>query len=440
MHTLRPSTTKVLRQIQKLGGQAITGAFNSAAEAIVEAEAYISPLKARQGEKALKTLIDLHTLPSHHPISRLSLRSCKKFVSPLQRIRKELSGFHPRRLEKIKPYVIAPWEPRIVYEKYTQNGDGDASTSLFQERRLLITTTAVENRHGIAYGFSQAYVTTWTARGVRINSSRIQNSYTAELQAVVEALKRAKENSPPNSTVLMVSANLSVLQVLNKPDKQSGQCLIQAIYNTLKELKQRSVKVIWMWISATIPCVTRDRAKEGAHKALEGGGSTCTALRWDTMSSTISQMAPQLAYKKMLPQGVGNAIRELDTALPGKHIKEIYNFIIKRDARILIQLRTGCARLNQYLSRIKVVNSPSCQCDAAPESVRHFLFSCSRWIAERKELYKKWPDKEGNMRFFLGAKSTSDTNKWKPEREAITAVINYARATMRLDIEEGAER
>ena len=221
MHTLGPSTTKVIRQIQKLGGQAITGAFSSVAEAIVEAEAYISPLKARQGKKALKTPIDLHTLPSHHPISRLSLRSCKKFISPLQRIRNELRGFHPQRLEKIKPYAIAPWEPWIVFENNTQTGNGDASTSLFQEGRLLITTTSIENRHGIAYGFSQAYGTIWTARGVRINSSRIQNSYTAELQAVAEALKRAKENSPSNSTVLMVSANLSVLQVLNKPDKQS---------------------------------------------------------------------------------------------------------------------------------------------------------------------------------------------------------------------------
>ena len=206
--------------------------------------------------------------------------------------------------------------------------------------------TAIENRHGIAYGFSQAYGTAWTARGVHINSSRIRNSYTAELQAVAEALKRAKENSPPNSTVL-VSANLSVLQFLNKPDKQSGHCIVQAIYNTLKELEQRSVKATWMWISATIPCVTRDKAKEGAHKALEGGGSACTALRWDVMLSTISRMAPQLAYKRMLPQRVGKAICELDTALTGRHTKVIYDIITKRDARILVQLRTGCARLNQ---------------------------------------------------------------------------------------------
>ena len=47
MHTLGPSTTKVIRQIQKLGGQAITGAFSLVAEAIIKAEAYILPLKVR---------------------------------------------------------------------------------------------------------------------------------------------------------------------------------------------------------------------------------------------------------------------------------------------------------------------------------------------------------------------------------------------------------
>ena len=53
-------------------------------------------------------------------------------------------------------------------------------------------------------------------------------------------------------------------------------------------------------------------------------------------------------------------------------------------------------------------------------------------------MYKKWPDKEGNIRLFLSA-NTSDTDKWKPKREAITAVINYARVTTRLDMETGAE-
>ena len=63
IHTLGPLKTKVIRQIQKLGGQAITGAFSPIAGAIAGAEAYTSPVEARLWEEALKTLTDLHTLP-----------------------------------------------------------------------------------------------------------------------------------------------------------------------------------------------------------------------------------------------------------------------------------------------------------------------------------------------------------------------------------------
>ena len=62
---------------------------------------------------------------------------------------------------------------------------------------------------------------------------------------------------------------------------------------------------------------------------------------------------------KALPQGIGMAIRELDIALPGKHIKVIYN-VDKKDAGILVQLRTGCTRLSQYLARIKAIKFPVC--------------------------------------------------------------------------------
>ena len=34
----------------------------------------------------------------------------------------------------------------------------------------------------------------------------------------------------------------------------------------------------------------------------------------------------------------------------------------------------------------------------------------------------KWPNKEDNMRFFLGTKASNDKENWRPEKEAITAV------------------
>ena len=156
IHSLGTSTSKTMRQIQKLGGQAVTGAFSTVAGAIAEAEAFIRPVKARQWDKTAKLLIDLYTLPASHPISHLSLQICRKFKSPLQRIRTEFQGICREKLEIIKPYIVPPWEPRIGYDKHTLTDNVDAAGLLLREDRLLIITAAAANKHGIAYGIAQA--------------------------------------------------------------------------------------------------------------------------------------------------------------------------------------------------------------------------------------------------------------------------------------------
>ena len=45
--------------------------------------------------------------------------------------------------------------------------------ALLREEQLVITTTAVKNRHSIAFGFSQSYRTVWAAKDERINHSKI---------------------------------------------------------------------------------------------------------------------------------------------------------------------------------------------------------------------------------------------------------------------------
>ena len=108
MHSLGSATAKAIRQVQKLGSQAITSAFSSVAGAVAKAEAYILLVKARHWGKTLKKSVDLYTLPSRHPISRLSFRLRKRFQSPVQRISKELRRTHLLKLEKTEPYIIRP--------------------------------------------------------------------------------------------------------------------------------------------------------------------------------------------------------------------------------------------------------------------------------------------------------------------------------------------
>ena len=167
----------------------------------------------------LKTLVNLHTLLVSYLLSRLSLRSCIRFKSPLQRISEEIKGIHAVKLEKINPYVIAPWEPRITYEKHIQSDSVDAAAVLLREDQLLITTTAVENQKGIAYGITQASRFTWVIRGEHLDTRRAQNLYTAKLQAVAAALKCVNNSISSNSKILITSTNLAVLQVLNNPGK-----------------------------------------------------------------------------------------------------------------------------------------------------------------------------------------------------------------------------
>ena len=49
----------------------------------------------------------------------------------------------------------------------------------------------------------------------------------------------------------------------------------------------------------------------------------------------------------------------------------------------------------------------------------------------------KWPGKERDMRFFIGAKLVKEIVAWQPELEAIRTIIKYMRVTARLVIETG---
>ena len=145
-------------------------------------------------------------------------------------------------------------------------------------------------------------------------------------------------------------------------------------------------------------------AKTAAHQEL----SSMMPVMWAAKSTVVAHLKANIMKKVAHSLRVGKAIKELDCALPGPHTRMIYDNLSKDEARILVQLHTGDAKLNAFLARIKASESATCACGAAPESVRHFLFSCSRWIRQRREMCAKHPGKEGNIRFFLGAKGPQD--------------------------------
>jgi hypothetical protein len=135
----------------------------------------------------------------------------------------------------------------------------------------------------------------------------------------------------------------------------------------------------------------------------------------------------------MLPVGVGGYSKRLDKALPGKHTRTLYDALKRHESDILVQLRTGTARVNRYLHRIGAAETDTCDCGQEEETVDHFLFRCPRWDEQREHMRNVDREMMGNLSFFLGGKTAEDGHKWRPNLAAVRAAIKFAKSTGRLD-------
>lgn len=73
----------------------------------------------------------------------------------------------------------------------------------------------------------------------------------------------------------------------------------------------------------------------------------------------------------------------MDGALPQKHTIKMYNTLSSWEVSIMAQLRTGHNRLKSYAFRFNLAEDDQCECGVASDTVRHLLFACEKWQAER---------------------------------------------------------
>jgi len=82
------------------------------------------------------------------------------------------------------------------------------------------------------------------------------------------------------------------------------------------------------------------------------------------------------------------ALRRIDDSVPSSTFQKLTMDIPRRNASLLVQLRTGHVPLNKYLHRIKRADSPLCPaCEGGSESVLHFLVTCPAYEPLRRPLH-----------------------------------------------------
>lgn len=440
MHACGCKGMALMNRIQRIGAQAVTRAFRTVATAVAEAEASIRTVSERFTVRATKMWFNLRTLPETNPLSKLNTRELRRFTSPLQKIFHTHQDTPTDKIEVIQPYVVTPWEKRLHMTKRRGTEEEVSSTNI--TRGIQIATSS-SGRRGIV-GIGGAIhdgLGIVTGREPIIYSCTLgtraeQNPYTAELTAIAVAIKRLPLHLVGRQITIM-SSNLGALLTTSQPRQQSGQTSIEEIYKGASALRNGGNSISIAWIPSEESFELGRKAKLAARQATEPGRTPqrqCYQAKSTIMSNTRARGAT-----RTLPDTVSKYSREMDTALPGKHTRALYDNLKRKEASVLAQLRTGMARLNGYLHQIGAAESDKCECGQATETVKHFLFRCTRWEAHRTQMLAQTDTRRGNLSFYLGGKAPSDPEKWIPNIDAVHATIKFAIATGRLEreVEQG---
>ena len=427
MHACKDKVARPISRVQRIGARAIVGTFVTVATWVAEAEAHIPSAQERFWKRAVKLWTDIHALPETNPLRRNTSRMRKfrrQYRSPLYQVADALKDIEMEQMETIRPCVLAPWEKRVqaVSENAAQRLEANWAVRIAVSSSSRNGVVGMGGAISIQNSETRSFSTT-------LGKREEQNPYSAELAAMAEALSRLPKLRFRN--IALTTRNKAAVLTLKRPRQQSGQSYINQLYETVRTLRRDGNTVTALWLPASEECELARLAKQEAK--LSTRPNTMPQTQLPRMRSTTHNIARKQGTTKKVPEKVGNYSKRIDAALPGRHTRQLYDQLSRKESSVLAQLRTGMAQLNTYLHRIKACNTDQCECGQAAETVEHFLFRCRRWTAQRAEMLQCTQTGRGNMSLYLGGKAATDDAKWAPDMDAVRTTIRFAMATGRLD-------
>lgn len=451
-------TLEKLGKVQRIGAQAITGAFNTVSLLIAESEASLLPCLARLRHQELTTWIKWHTKPLTHrfwKVKRSINLSNKTWVSLLQKIATRFKSLDLTHLEIIEAFAKPPGVPSVTVT-IPEKAVAIKSASLHPNSLLTGFTDGSSRNYLVGIGvYWQGSVYQWPTISRTISAPYQINTFAGELAAIEAAtsflLSQLQGGRKELLHSIIFSDSQEALKALKTPAQQSGQFFIRNITSQAATInKSRFASVRYQWCPGHSKVLGNEKAHTLSRKATEPGNviQSTSAPKVLLLASALSIAKQKFSYQNIgdfYKAKVGRFTKTFDKALPGPHTRLLYNRKQKTHASILCQLRSGINRLNKYLARIKAVQSSQCKCGKGEESVDHFLFRCPQWSIYRGEIRRlagrRWGDTSFMLGGWSGVKKDGEVVKWKPANEMVIATINFAIATGRIeDKRKGREK
>jgi len=446
---------RLVMPIERYAAKVITNCFRTVSHEAACAEAGISHSASRLATRIWKFWIDIHTLPRHHLIRKCLLQdadtpSILAHRGPTTHIAIAFGGCLTG-VEVIEAFTIAPWESNTRSAIHITD-DREASTKQCtnaQGKELQLFTDA-SRRNGLT-GYSvvvwmEGQAKSWRQR--TIGKADQVTVHAAELAAIMEAVDGAAFALTRTSTwrsATVYSDSKSALQVIANLGQRSGQRMVRRVHEVIRDSRRKGHRIRIAWVPGHHNIAGNEKAHQLAVETTTPERAV-TLVPWlNVVFKTAALRRPPETQGKIQmerPWKTGKHLHQVDAALPGTHVRGLYDKLTRREAQVLAQLRTGHSRLRGFLAKLGIEDSPACDCGERVETVRHFLLHCPRYQSLRSEMMEEAQDRYGDMSYMLGGRSQNrrpdgswiDGPKasWRPNVKIVQAVIRYAIATGRL--------
>ncbi|OHE90225.1 zinc knuckle [Colletotrichum orchidophilum] len=325
MHAYKDKLIGPINRVQRVSAKAIVGTFLTVATSVAEAEAHILTAKERFWRKAVKMWADIHTLPETNPLRRVTSKMRKfrnSFRSPLFQVAEALKDVPMDRIETINPLTLLPWEERIKVKIGQEETKETESASTI---RVAVSSSVRSGMVGVG-----GVVQKWSGSradpalepfSFTLGSRAEQNPYSAELAAMAYALRRPLRGVK-DKRIRVLTSNKGAVLSLKHPRQQSGQAYMRSVYDSVEELRKDDNDITIQWVAASEEDELLGKAKAQAREATKDDATP--QAQFPMMKSTTLNVArSKVSQGRALPEKVGRFSKRVDTALPGKHTRQL---------------------------------------------------------------------------------------------------------------------